>query len=66
MASMSYSLICESSALGHTVLVAPRHTRSSRTRGRARVSCLGRWILTLGPPGKSVILFLKIENRKGG
>ena len=50
-----------------TGLVAPRHVRSSQTRARTRVPCIGRRILnhcatrealegrflTTGPPGKS-------------
>ena len=31
--------------LWHTGLVAPQHVGSSRTRDRARVPCIGRWIL---------------------
>ena len=29
-------------------MVAPKHMRSSRTRDRTLVSCVGRWILILG------------------
>ena len=31
--------------LWHTGLVAPQHVGSSQTRGRTRVTCIGRWIL---------------------
>ena len=33
-----------------TALVAPRHVKSSWTRNRTRVPCIGRWILNLWTP----------------
>jgi len=33
-------------------LVALQHMASSWTRGQTHVPCIGRWILTTGPPGK--------------
>ena len=43
--------------LWHTGLVAPRRAGSSRSRDRTRVSCIGRKILTIEPPGKPFIWF---------
>ena len=36
-------------------LVAPKHGGSSLIRDRTCVSCIGKWILTTGPQGKSWI-----------
>ena len=33
--------------------VTPQHVESAQTRDQTRVPCVGRWILTTGPPGKS-------------
>lgn len=42
-------------------LVAPRHVGSSRIRDGTHVPCIGRWILTPGPPGEPQTLdFLRL------
>ena len=36
-------------------LVAQQHVRSSQTGDQTHLSCIGRWILNKGPPGKSLL-----------
>ena len=42
----------------HRVLVVT-HGLSSLTRDQTHIPCIGRQILTIGPPGKSVVITLK-------
>ena len=39
--------------LWHTDFVTQLHVKSSQTRNRTRVLCIGRWFFTTGPPCKS-------------
>ena len=41
-----------------TGLVAQQYVGSFQTRDEAHLLCIGRWILTTGPPGKSQFLIL--------
>ena len=42
----------QAGSLQHMGLVTLRHMGSSQTRDRTHVPCIGRPILTIGPPGK--------------
>ena len=47
--------------LWYTGFVASQHVESSWTRDCTCIPCIGKWILTTGPPGKSCLYILEIN-----
>ena len=57
MSCASWALECGLQLLWHTGLVVWQHMASSRTRDRAQVPCIGKWILDNRATRKSYVLF---------